>query len=134
MKLCYRDATPLVFTFEVPSCEWHCLTCGGWFSLFDCRTVSPTDDMVRLHQHLVDRFASGIRGPSEFDQPAAVPPAEDHIKCDGCGKDSGRTPREGKPSAWYERQDRDGVQRACSRACIDTVAKATGKTRSVLPW
>jgi len=62
-------------------------------------------------------------------------PAE--IICDGCGK---RAPmREGidgffhKPSDWYCRSDKDGIQVACSRECIEKVAAETGKTPTVLP-
>lgn len=58
----------------------------------------------------------------------------DNIKCHGCGKDSGRSEHQGKPAAWYSRQDDDGKQYACSRPCIDTIAETTGKTRVILPW
>ena len=56
------------------------------------------------------------------------------IHCQGCGADSGRTVVEGKPGHWYQRTDKDGTQFACSRACIDIIATATGKTRVSLPW
>lgn len=70
------------------------------------------------------------------------------IHCQGCGADSGdphewrkcadlgskRTVVEGKPGHWYQRTDKDGTQFACSRACIDIIAAATGKTRVILPW
>jgi len=52
--------------------------------------------------------------------------------CDGCGK---RAPMEAgalgtwhKPRDWYERSDADGIQTACSRECIEKIAKASGKT------
>lgn len=52
--------------------------------------------------------------------------------CDGCGKRE--TVKEWrKPYVWFERQDHDGVQLACSRQCIEVVAKTTGKTKTVLP-
>lgn len=57
--------------------------------------------------------------------------AAETVKCDGCGVDSGETE---KPPLWYSRKDADGTQTACSRACIDTIAAATGKTRVILPW
>ena len=56
--------------------------------------------------------------------------------CDGCGK---RQPGAfygfnwTKPSDWYERKDKDGVQTACSRECIKNVADKTGKTSVILP-
>lgn len=62
------------------------------------------------------------------------------VKCDGCGKDSGYVVEQGqlrahaKPSLWYARQDEDGEQIACSRACIDIIAKNTNKTSVILPW
>lgn len=56
------------------------------------------------------------------------------IHCQGCGADSGRTTEQGKPPLWYQRRDKDGTQIACSRACIDIIAAATGKTRVILPW
>lgn len=58
--------------------------------------------------------------------------------CDGCGK---RVPAVrvgngwGKPTSWYQRaDDEDGIQDACSRECIDVIAKATAKTRVILPF
>jgi hypothetical protein len=57
--------------------------------------------------------------------------------CDGCGK---RAPAEHngidwfKPRAWFQRSDKDGIQDACSRACVETIAKKTGKTSVVAPF
>lgn len=59
------------------------------------------------------------------------------IICDGCGK---REPMESahgrwfKPSLWFERSDKDGIQSACSRQCIDAIAEKSGKTNVVLPF
>lgn len=57
--------------------------------------------------------------------------------CDGCGKRAqGFVNRLGQafhPHDWYQRTDDDGTQVACSRACIETVAAKSGKTRVVLP-
>ena len=57
--------------------------------------------------------------------------------CDGCGKqEDGFFSRHGdafKPADWYARTDDDGTQLACSRPCIDKIAKASGKTSVVLP-
>jgi len=56
--------------------------------------------------------------------------------CDGCGK---REPAEKggghwwKPSLWFQRSDKDGIQDACSLECIDKIAEKTGKTRVILP-
>lgn len=56
--------------------------------------------------------------------------------CDGCGKEAEGLCINGdwcKPSSWYQRSDKDGGQLACSRECIESVAKKTGKTGLVLP-
>lgn len=57
--------------------------------------------------------------------------------CDGCGKRAAGFPLIpagwAKPRDWFQRGDKDGIQDACSRACIDTIAKKTGKTGVVLP-
>jgi hypothetical protein len=56
--------------------------------------------------------------------------------CDGCGaREPGVIGGRGwiKPPRWYERQDADGIQTACSRECIDKIAKDSGKTSVVLP-
>jgi len=61
------------------------------------------------------------------------------IICDECGK---RAPMvfypDGqagwqKPLAWFQRQDKEGIQDACSRECIEKISKETGKTGVVLP-
>lgn len=135
MKICVSDATPLVWSLEQAGAEWHCLACGRWFPLFETREQMETDELVRLHQALTDRVAAGERGPVDVIMtPPPAAPADGNIKCDGCGKDSGRTLQQGKPSAWYRRSDADGPQTACSRACIAAIAAATGKTRTILPW
>jgi hypothetical protein len=57
--------------------------------------------------------------------------------CDGCGKRQKVEALPGgwfKPHNWYERQDTDGAQVACSRECIEKIAKETGKTNVVLPF
>lgn len=57
--------------------------------------------------------------------------------CDGCGKrepaEHGTSGTWHKPRQWYERSDKDGIQTACSRECIDKIAEKTGKTDLVLP-
>ena len=61
------------------------------------------------------------------------------IKCDGCGKESpmvrykGGAPGWHKPDKWYQRQDEDGIQDACSRECIQTIAEQSGKSDVVIP-
>lgn len=56
--------------------------------------------------------------------------------CDVCGKRAnacvGRLDFH-KPHSWYNRKDEDGIQVACSRECIDIIAKNSGKTNIVLP-
>jgi len=57
--------------------------------------------------------------------------------CDGCGKRAVMIASQDgcwyKPASWYERSDRNGIQTACSRKCIDKIAEKTGKTDVVLP-
>lgn len=56
--------------------------------------------------------------------------------CDGCGKTAAGEFANGqwfKPSAWFERSDDKGPQTACSRPCIETIAKKTGTTHCVMP-
>jgi len=64
-------------------------------------------------------------------------PPQVTFRCDGCGAlAAGSFSRGGnwlKPQSWFERSDKDGAQLACSRACIDKVAKDSGKTGCVLP-
>jgi hypothetical protein len=58
------------------------------------------------------------------------------FRCDGCGRREAGS-YEGhnwwKPRHWFERADGDGAQLACSRPCIEGIAKASGKTAVVLP-
>lgn len=58
--------------------------------------------------------------------------------CDGCGAtatgEKWADRQWHKPRLWYQRSDADGDQLACSRDCIDVVAKETGKTRAIFPW
>lgn len=59
--------------------------------------------------------------------------------CDGCGKQApaihypNGSPGWHKPHDWYQRGDKDGVQDACSRKCIEKIAEKSGKTGLVLP-
>jgi hypothetical protein len=60
------------------------------------------------------------------------------IICDGCGKREPMWVSTSlhnwiKPASWYERSDEDGIQTACSRPCIEKIAKESGKTPCVLP-
>lgn len=59
-------------------------------------------------------------------------------RCDGCGElgegwFTGGDCNARKPHDWFIRKDDDGVQVACSRRCIDTVAARSGKTGVILP-
>jgi hypothetical protein len=58
--------------------------------------------------------------------------------CDGCGKEVNaifiHPGGYFKPNSWYQRQDKDGSQEACSRKCIEEIAKKTGKTNVVAPF
>jgi hypothetical protein len=56
--------------------------------------------------------------------------------CDGCGKRQSASFNGDwmKPHSWFQRADKDGVQDACSRECIEKIAKKTNKTSVVLPF
>jgi len=60
-------------------------------------------------------------------------------KCDGCGKEApgiryGEHNHEWlKPHSWFQRSDKDGIQDACSRECIEKIAEKSGKTKVVSP-
>lgn len=57
--------------------------------------------------------------------------------CDGCGK---RAPAEPgvynwcKPEEWYQRGTGNAIQDACSRECIDRIARKTGVPGIVSPF
>lgn len=56
--------------------------------------------------------------------------------CDGCGKEERAEASNGnwfKPRRWFQRSDSDGIQDACSRECIKTIADKSGKTGVVIP-
>ena len=59
--------------------------------------------------------------------------------CDGCGKESpaaryeNNTTRWFKPHEWFQRGDKDGIQDACSRECVEKVSVKTGKSSLVSP-
>ena len=56
--------------------------------------------------------------------------------CDGCGKREKAEQGNNnwfKPRLWFERSDKDGIQTACSRECIEKIAEKSGKTACVLP-
>lgn len=59
--------------------------------------------------------------------------------CDGCGKRESAVfyPNGNrnwcKPERWFQRTDENGPQDACSRDCVDKIAKKSGKTGVILP-
>ena len=63
-------------------------------------------------------------------------PVQCEFTCQGCGvKAPGEFYNHGwhKPATWFERSDEDGPQTACSRRCIETISKRSGKTSLVFP-
>ena len=57
--------------------------------------------------------------------------------CDGCGKEESATEINGKyhkPSSWFIRGDKDGVQVACSRTCIEKISEKTGVKKAICPF
>lgn len=67
--------------------------------------------------------------------------------CDGCGNTESGTWNgriwirpivarglSGGGGEWWERQDKDGQQHACSRDCVDKIAEEKGVTRVVFPF
>lgn len=53
--------------------------------------------------------------------------------CDGCGERAPGDKSGRKPIGWWQREDDDGAQHACSRRCIERAAERTGKTAVVVP-
>jgi len=56
------------------------------------------------------------------------------VTCMGCNRTATCPDGQSKPWDWFIRTDEDGDQIACSRPCIDIIAKESGKTQVVLPW
>lgn len=139
IRTCCHDGFPLVWSLEQPGAELHCLTCGGWFGLFNAVLTDPTPSRSAQLDHATALFHSGERGPVDPvhlvpPEPAMLPADVDEIVCDGCGKGSGRSTTDGKPAAWYQRalDGRDWF--ACTRECISSIGDRTGTSKVVLPW
>lgn len=52
MAMCPRCKTePLVFTFDRPRYEFHCVICGGWYGFLDPLPAEPTPEIeTRLYE------------------------------------------------------------------------------------
>lgn len=98
-------------------------------------TWDPGADPIDLIDQLWDTIVQSVKEDGYH----IAPQTTDQVtfRCDGCGRlEPGTFNRMGdalKPSRWYQRSDDDGSQLACSRACIDKIAEASGKTRVVRP-
>lgn len=154
MKICDQHTieVPLLFTFKFPGTEYWCPVCERTWDIFGSGRDVDGTAALDLRHHLLEQMAHDYLS-NMVDEWSGI--TEDHIlevelkhksedidhpqiECNGCGlKQSARIGPRGeiiKPSYWYEREDEDGKQTACSRDCIDTIAKKSGKTRVVMPW
>ena len=130
-----------------PFCDW---TTGSFFSDLSVE-VPATPELVERHQRYdhatrahLRMLARGegsewqLRQKAEELPPVPRPTNVPQCVCDGCGKitdaERGRRGLWDKPSHWYSREDEDGCQVACSRACIQVVAEKSGKTGATMPW
>ena len=153
MKVCsgHNIHVPLLFTFKFPGAEYWCPVCERNFDVFGSGSdVEGTLELDRRHEVLsqyaaeylgsMDIEYSGLTEDELLKLEQSFDPGGDRptVTCDGCGTEApARLDQHGyidKPSYWYERQDEDGRQLACSRACITTIANRTGKTSMVMPW
>lgn len=131
LRVCQRDGEPLVWTFEFPGAEYHCVACGGHEDVFG-RRAPATVDLQRRHDEMNEQYQRAYaerRGvpynpdPKVGDDGVAVP------TCNGCGAtpEVGIALIGGKPKAWFSRS-RDGVtEYACGRSCIP-------EREAVMPW
>lgn len=60
------------------------------------------------------------------------------LRCMGCGKEAvgqfyEHSQAWHKPRDWYQRSDKNGVELACSRKCIDAISSKSGSSPLVLP-
>jgi len=151
MRVCpnHRDEyeTPLLWTFAFHGKEWWCPYCGWttgtFFSDHSDKVAQPTEEQERRHRLYKVASEDYLRslhrgGPEEWEygrQAEAldvdVPELRAQCVCDGCGKVA-KVERVGdKPSHWF------GGPRglvACSRTCIDCIAKEKDVSSMVMPW
>jgi hypothetical protein len=127
LRVCPRDGAPVVFTFEFPGAEYHCVECGWLGDIFGPGRAPATPDLVARFDTLSDRYEAERAERTGRPAPRPAPQDVPRPTCGGCGAVAeGRLDHSGKPAHWYSRT-RDGVkQYACSRGCI--------KEGAVLPW
>lgn len=116
---------PVVFTFEFPGAEYHCVACGWLGGIFDPPRVAATPGRVARYYELAGRYENEriARGgqPHRAEEPAAPP------TCVTCGATPDVPFQGDKPIHWY-RATRNGVtQYACSPMCIPA-------DEIVMPW
>lgn len=111
LRVCERDGEPLVFTFEIPGCEYICMVCGNGEGIFGKRSPATTE-LQRRQVELAKQYRAerGLPDPVSHEQ----------VRCISCGavpepgtSDGGR-----KPAAWFSRTIEGDTEYACSRSCI----------------
>lgn len=131
LRVCQRDAEPLVWTFEFPGAEYYCVVCGGHEDTFG-RRAPATPDLQRRHDELHEQYERGrserlgreYRPDPKVGDPGVVAPI-----CNGCGAtpELGIVLISGKPKAWFSRSRDGATEFACSRSCIP-------EREAVMPW
>lgn len=130
IRVCERDGEPLVFTFEFPGAEYHCLTCGGHEDIFGNKAPATPERALRLAEvtEQYDRAYAERRGVGYVPKPVAGDEGVTLPTCGGCGAilEPGIALDSGKPRHWFSRTIDGVTEYACSRSCINEGA--------VLPW
>lgn len=131
LRVCMNDGEPLVWTFEFPGAEFHCVVCGGNEDTFGGRAPATVERQLRLDE-LREQYERGRAERLGFVYDPSPKVGDDDVEiptCNGCGAQPpmGVTLISGKPYAWFART-RDGVtEYACSRECIP-------EREAVMPW
>lgn len=152
MKVCPSHSihVPLLFTFKFPGAEYWCPVCGANWGVLGAGVKVPFTNALEARHEFLTLQCSAYLSSTDEKRPVITEEKildfeaqesnddKPQIKCDGCStKANARIGPRGevlKPSSWYQREDIDGVQIACSRACVSVIAKASGKTNMVMPW
>lgn len=130
LRVCMRDGEPLVWTFEFPGAEYHCVVCGGLEDMFGLRAPATPTRQARLDE-LTEQYQRGRAERTGVPYRAPQRAGDDGVKLPVCGS-CGVTPEpgialtNGKPAAWFSRTINGTTEYACSRSCI--------KEGAVLPW
>lgn len=125
IKVCGRCGEPVVFTFEFPGIEYHCVACGWGCGVLGVPQAPATDALMARYAELHDQYER--ERAERTGEPVRPREERQAPTCGGCGKVA-TGPLDGdKPAHWYSRT-RDGeTQYACSTDCIPA-------DEMVMPW